>query len=262
MPPPYRPVSTWAVVALAVGFAALATLLVNQPAMWSLPVVGVALALVAWRDTRPPEGNAGRKLAALALAIAVSVLAADVTRFFSRRVWARREAIAVAEQWIEELRQGRRRAAHQITLPVSQRCPAEESLNHCYRNDRDRQDDLENFAEETAPRQMLFWGRLAEFRLQSVIPRSNEGLLDRVELEYAIDLPAPPDEVPHVDDLHDHDAHDHPGHQHDARPAPVATAATSSEKRLLILLERTGDDAGQAIGWRVQLYKIAEKSSP
>jgi len=198
-PDEYRSVSPVAIIAAVLGVASLVVLVSDAVGMWLLPALAILAALMALRQiatATPPR--VGRGLAWIALALGlITLIAAPVSRF-TRLAWAEREAIVAARQWIEHIRKGQRRAAHELTLPLAVRCPRNETLSHCYRNHPARQEELDAYVSRREVRQMLLWGEQATYDELTVRYRGFRGSQDEVGLAYRIVLAR--DDDPHRHD--------------------------------------------------------------
>jgi hypothetical protein len=230
-PEAYRPISTLAIVAAVAGVASLVVLISPEPPLWAVPASAIAIALAALRriaQSNPPL--VGRPLARLGLGLGIAMLVAGPVNRVTRLAWAEREAAAVAQQWIEHIRKGHRRAAHQLSLPLAARCPSDQTLSHCYRNEPDRQEQLDAYLARRDIRQLLLWGEQASYRDPAAVFRGFRGLHDEVDLVYHIDL------------ARDDDPHDH-------------------HRSLRILLRRQRDDATGAFYWMVAAVKLADSAA-
>jgi hypothetical protein len=198
-PDEYRSVSPVAIIAVILGVASLVVLISDEIGMWALPVAAIVAALAALRQiatATPPR--IGRRLAWIALALgSITLVAAPVSRY-TRLAWAEREATIAASQWIEHIRKGQRRAAHQWTLPLAARCPPHETLSHCYRHDPALQEELEAYVSRRQVRQMLLWGEQATYAGPTRLHRGLRGSQDEIDLAYRIDLAR--DDDPHRHD--------------------------------------------------------------
>ena len=102
----YRPVSSLAVAALFVG--CVSALALVSPVFWVVPLVGVAVALVAVRDvTRSGVAKAGGLAAVAGLALSLGFGAQAVTAAATARWLAASRAEAAAGFWLEALCDGR-----------------------------------------------------------------------------------------------------------------------------------------------------------
>lgn len=112
----YRPVSSLAVAALIVGCVS-ALALVN-PVFWVVPLVGVAVALVAVRDvTRSGVAKAGGLAALAGLALSLGFGAQAVTAAATARWLAASRAEAAAGFWLDALCDGRTDDARSMCSP-------------------------------------------------------------------------------------------------------------------------------------------------
>jgi hypothetical protein len=228
----YRPVSKLAIAAALAGVVSLIVLIVDDIAIWALPALATFLSLVALRRiTGADPPLVGRTLAWLGLGLGIAMLTAGVVYRFTRLAWAEREAGVVAADWIEHVRKGHRRAAHQLTLPLAARCPSGQTLSHCYRNDPDRQEQLDAYVSNRDVRQLLLWGEQATYESPTTHHRGFRGLRDDVGLVYPINL-----------------ARDDDPHRHD--------------RFLRILVRRQKDAESGAFYWTVAAIKLADSPVP
>ena len=228
----YRPVSKLAIAAALAGAVSLIVLLVDDIAIWAVPALAIVLSLVALRritEANPPL--VGRTLAWFGLGLGIAMLVAGPVYRFTRLAWAEREAGSMAAEWIEHVRKGRRRAAHQLTLPLAARCPSDQTLSHCYRNDPDRQEQLDAYVANRDVRQLLLWGEQATYDAPTTHHRGFRGLRDDVGLVYQIVL-----------------AHDDDPHRHD--------------RFLRILVRRQRDAESGTFYWTVAAVKLADSPAP
>lgn len=112
----YRPVSSLAVAALIVG--CVSALALVSPVFWVVPLVGVALAVVAVRDvTRSGVAKAGGLAAVAGLALSLGFGAQAATAAATARWLAASRAEAAAEFWLEALCDGRTDDARSMCGP-------------------------------------------------------------------------------------------------------------------------------------------------
>ncbi len=103
----YRPISGWAVAALLLGLASL--IAVAHPLLWSVPLTGVVVSLLALRRIDRSEVKlVGRKAAMIGLALACIYGIGAPVRAIARDRWLRTRAERLGEEFIAALR------AHQI----------------------------------------------------------------------------------------------------------------------------------------------------
>ena len=112
----YRPVSSLAVAAAIVG--CVSALALVSPVFWVVPLVGVALALVAVRDvTRSGVAKAGGLAAVIGLALSLGFGAQAVTAAAMARWLAASRAEAAAGFWLTALCDGRTDDARSMCGP-------------------------------------------------------------------------------------------------------------------------------------------------
>lgn len=239
----YRPISVWAVVSLILGCISAVTLIVESPMAWLAPVVAVAVSLAAlWETWGAAAEKAGRTLAIAGLLLAVVFLSAGISRRELRRTWAAEEAEVVAQEWIEHVRHGRRRAAHTLSLAPSERCPADRPLSRCYREREDLQERLDKYVEEPYVRPMLLWGQQARYQLVDIPRRELFSSTDVVGLLYEVTVQA---------------ADSTPAELPVGTMLPPTTRPAEMPRYLRLLLERKHDPRSHQTAWRVVSGKLA-----
>jgi len=109
----YHSVSALAVIALVIGL--LSPLAFAHELLWSLPLAGIALAVVAIvRIDRSDGMLVGRWAAVFGLAISLFCAAGAITQATTRRLWLAYRADRMTERFVELLREGKSREAHQL----------------------------------------------------------------------------------------------------------------------------------------------------
>jgi len=181
----YRSVSVAAVVALVLGL--LSPLGLLHPILWSIPLAGIAVALVALRQLHTEERQlTGRKAAWLGLALCLIFGAASPARHFGRGYFVRREAHQLANEWLGYLRSGDRLRAHQLIYDPSQRAPLDDALPAYYERNPDQQNSLTDFVSAEPVRSLLTLGKDATITPMGAIDHSNEGARDIVVEQFHI----------------------------------------------------------------------------
>ncbi len=111
----YRPVSGWGVAALLVGLASAVAL--AHPLLWSVPLVGVVVAVIALRRIRRSEIKLlGRKAAIVGLAFSLIYGVAAPAHLLSRNHWLAARAQRLADEFIELVRTHQVDRAFALTL--------------------------------------------------------------------------------------------------------------------------------------------------
>ena len=112
----YRPVSKVAVAAVVVGL--LSSLALTTPLLWTLPLLGIALAIMGLADvTRSGAEKAGRAAALVGLVLSVGFGAQAVTAVVVSRTITESRARAVASMWCNALRENRLADAQSMLSP-------------------------------------------------------------------------------------------------------------------------------------------------
>ena len=123
----YSPVSKLAVAAAAVGI--LSSLALATPLLWSLPLVGVALAVAALADVARAGAEKAGRLAALAgLALSVGFGVQAVTGSLVARWITESRTKAVVHAWLDAL--GENRLADARSMLAGNLLPSVESHDH------------------------------------------------------------------------------------------------------------------------------------
>lgn len=150
----YHSVSALAIVALVVGL--LSPLAFAHELWWALPIAGVALSLVAIVRIDRSEGMlVGRWMAVVGLAISLICGAGAITQAATRRMWLAHRAERMAERFVELLRQGKTREAHQLwTRPVFRLAPGSD-LAELYKANESLAKEYEGFLEREVIRDFL-----------------------------------------------------------------------------------------------------------
>jgi hypothetical protein len=110
---PYHSVSVLAIFALVMGF--LSPLAFVHELLWALPLAGIAISVVAIARIDRSEGAlVGRRAAVLGLAISIFCGLGAITQAATRRLWLAYRAERMAERFVDLLREGKSREAHQL----------------------------------------------------------------------------------------------------------------------------------------------------
>jgi hypothetical protein len=152
----YRGVSWLAVTALLVGLLSVAAFIdLQNPLLWSLPVLALILALLALRRIAAEQPRLlGRKAALTALALALICGSWAIVQYTVRRSWVYAEARQHADEWLELVRTGRLSEAHQLHLTQESRQAPGTALDRHYDQSREAKRDRESFF-QTPPLSIL-----------------------------------------------------------------------------------------------------------
>jgi hypothetical protein len=149
----YHSVSALAIIALVAGL--LSPLAFAHELLWSLPLTAIALSIVAIVRIDRSEGQlVGRWAAVLGLVISLFCVAGAITHATTRRLWLAYRAERMAERFIELLREGKPREAHQLwTRPVYQMAPGSD-LAELYKANDALAKEYEGFLEREVIRNL------------------------------------------------------------------------------------------------------------
>jgi hypothetical protein len=150
----YHSVSALAIVALVVGL--LSPLAFAHELLWSLPLAGIALAAVAIvRIDRSDGMLIGRWAAVLGLVISLFCAAGAITQATTRRMWLAYRAERMTERFVELLREGKSREAHQLwTRPQFRLVPGSD-LEELYKANTVAAKEYEGFLEREVIHDLL-----------------------------------------------------------------------------------------------------------
>ncbi len=166
----YRAVSKLAVAAMVVGL--LAPMALIAPILWAVPVLGIAMAIVALKRLSDSSSELVGRTAALAgLALSITLLVVAPVRQASAHWSLHREARTWGLLWFELLANDEPHKAHQLTLGIGMRQSFDAHLWDAYRHDTNLKASLEDFVDEPLVRVLLalgpkvevhFWGNVAQ----------------------------------------------------------------------------------------------------
>jgi hypothetical protein len=161
----YHSVSALAVVALVIGL--LSPLAFTHPLLWSLPIIGIALAWAAIVRIDRSEGLLiGRKAAIIGLAISLFCGLGAVTQSTTRRLWLASRAERLTERFLELLREGKTYEAHQLFARPQFRFPPGSDYESLYADDPTIMEDYQEFLKREVIANLVELGDRAELEHQ------------------------------------------------------------------------------------------------
>lgn len=190
----YRTVSRIAVVSLLLGILSAAAIVSRL--MWCVPIAGVTLAIVALRTISRNESLVlGRGAAQVGLALSLLFLASATTGHLVRQRTLSRQAMPHMSKWIEMVRDGRLREAHQLHLPQEERQQLGSNLQNYYEADRRAREDMDVFFDRSPLDKIIELGRQGELRFvadEDVAPVHESGedadvIVQRYAIDYELD---------------------------------------------------------------------------
>jgi hypothetical protein len=157
----YRSVSLMAVLALVLGL--LSPLAFAHALLWTVPIVGAALAVAAIARIDRSSGElVGRKAAVAGLALALIAGMGAVTYTIARPLWLARRADQLAQRFLDLLAAGEAREAHQLWARPQFRFLPGGNLEELYAEHPQAQKDYESFVERPNIKDLLALGREAQ----------------------------------------------------------------------------------------------------
>lgn len=180
----YRAISGLAAGGLVVGLVAPVAL--AHPLLWSVPLAGVILCLLALRQiARHAPALIGRKAAVAGLILSVMSGIAGPTEWlaYGRLIDAEGRRFAI-DCWFEFLRNNEPHKAHQLTTPPEARLPLDEALWNRYATGSDFQrEELLNYVRQPEIQSLLALGDRARVRFYDTESRyrsEGDGVLKQV----------------------------------------------------------------------------------
>jgi hypothetical protein len=150
----YHSVSVLAILALVVGL--LSPLAFAHELLWALPLAGIALSVAAiLRIDRSDGLLGGRAAAVMGLALSLFCGAGAITQAATRRLWLAYRAERMAERFVELLREGKSREAHQLWARPQLRLLPGSDLEELYKANSGAVKDYEGFLEREVIRDLL-----------------------------------------------------------------------------------------------------------
>lgn len=182
----YRAVSKLSILALALGLASL--LAVVSPVLWILPIIGVLVAVIALRSiTAHPQLLTGRGIAILALTLSCFTVAFAPARHLTRQTRLYAQSRQWGEHWLELLRDGKVREAHQLRLPFNERAAVESALIDHYAQEQGKM-MLESFSMQSPVSDILRWGQRCQVRYVGNVNVESKGSIDTVTQQFEVKL--------------------------------------------------------------------------
>jgi hypothetical protein len=186
----YRSISWLAVTSLVLG-AASCTVLFSPLLCW-LPILAVALGVVAQRSIRQQQPRlAGRAAALCGVALALFFGTWGLSQATLRRAIICRQARNYAQQWLELVQAGRLLEAHQLHLPRDQRLTPQTSADGFYRQNQEMRRNRDTFFESPPLKAIIRVGTQGRLRFQGDEGTESEWIaknrLDYVSQRFAFD---------------------------------------------------------------------------
>lgn len=155
----YRAVSGLAVLALFLGIISAAAMV--GPILWSIPLIGVFVAMIAMRRIRSSDDLAGWNIAFLGLLLALLFGIAAPARTISRQYWLTTRADEFCDRFFELLQQHKPYVAHQLRERPGVRKPLTEALPAAYEQDPESKKNFDKFVAEEPAKTLLDLGEKA-----------------------------------------------------------------------------------------------------
>jgi hypothetical protein len=208
----YRPLSGWALAALAVGLASFVALF--HPLLWAVPMVGVAVSLVALRRiSRSDVPVVGRKLALVGLVFALLYGVAAPVRMATRDYWLCSRAERLANEFLGFIRSKKTAEAYALTRQSLEKKPLKPAPGSSEANQPEPKNPRELFASTEPVKTLLTLGSTAQLERLNTTIQSSPGPWQAVSVLYRIHRPDersldPLQVVIYVEQTFDEDSHE------------------------------------------------------
>lgn len=183
----YRVLNRLAVASLLLGILSVAAF--ANKLMWCVPIVGVALAIIAlWTISRNQSAMIGRGAALAGLSLSLVFLASATTNHLVRQRTLFRQAKPHASKWIEMVQEGRLREAHQLHLSQFDRQKLGTNLHNYYEASREADEEMEGFFNQLPISKIVELGQQGQLRFEADEEIGREDLVvQRYAIDYQVD---------------------------------------------------------------------------
>lgn len=170
---------------LAAVLAIPSLLALSSPVFALFGIVAVVLAVVALVSiARSEELIRGRKIALVALAIGTFMTALAVTHVITRRYGIYKQAQAVTQEWLDNIRDGKLDEAYQARVPEGERKPFKMSFDEYYRMFEQHAYRVQSFAAGSPLRELAQFGRKGDLRFIRTVGMKTENLDEFITQRY------------------------------------------------------------------------------
>lgn len=180
----YRSLEPLAIVSVLLGLAS--PLAIFQPLLAVVPILGLLTALVAFVKIGGERARSGRGVALVGLVLSTFFLALPLARYASAQFMLRGQAVPVASEFLERLRQQRPEQALLLQMAPDYRPPIDDGLWSYYRNDEEARTQLEAFVKQPFVRMLLALGPDADVKFLKVNGIGAGNQLALADLHYTV----------------------------------------------------------------------------
>lgn len=162
----YRSLEPLAVVSVLLGLAS--PVAIFQPLLAVVPILGLLTAVVAVAKIGADRARSGRSVAIAGMVLSTLFLAVPLARYASAQMMLRGQAVPVATEFLERLRQQHPEEAMLLQMAPDYRPPIDDGLWSYFRNDQEARTQLQAFVKQPFVRMLLALGPDAEVKLLKV----------------------------------------------------------------------------------------------
>jgi hypothetical protein len=208
----YRPVSGWALAALFVGLLSFVALF--HPLLWSVPMAGAVVSLIALRRiSRSDVPLIGRRAALIGLAFSLLYGVAAATRVASRDYWLRSRAERLASEFIDLIRSRKTAEAYALMRQSLEKKPLKPAPGSREANQPEPKNQREMFASTEPVKTLLSLGPAAQLERLNTTIQSGPGPWQAVSVLYRVHRPDehsldPLEVVIYVEQMFDEDSNE------------------------------------------------------
>lgn len=181
----YRAVSKSAVAALLLGLASV--LMLINPLMILVPVIGVVCAIVALRTIRANPGEwIGKTPAIIGLVLALFFMGWGLGWSMTRPARIASHAQALADDWLKLVARRQLYAAHQLRQPAEERVPITGRFDDFYRGQPDLLRSFNEFSGDPLVEAIYEAGPDEVPEFVEIAERNSSGLDDSITFRYRL----------------------------------------------------------------------------
>lgn len=180
----YRALEPLAIVSLLLGLAS--PVAIFQPLLSVVPILGLLTASVALAKIARDRTRGGRNVALAGIVLATFFLALPLARYASAQLLLRGQAVPVATEFLQRLRNRHPEQAVLLQMAPDYRPPVDDGLWSYIRNDDAARKQLRTFVEQPVVRMLLALGPEAEVKLFKVNGVGSGNKMALADVHYTI----------------------------------------------------------------------------
>lgn len=180
----YQTLEPLAMLSVLLGLAS--PVAIWQPLLAVVPIVGLLAAAAALSKIRGDRSRSGRNVALIGVVLSTFFLAAPLARYATAQIMLRRQAVPVAAEFLERLRQQHPEQAVLLQMAPDYRPPIDDGLWSYFRNDGEARNQLQSFVQHPFVRMLLALGSDSEVKFLKVNGISAGNRMALIDLHYTV----------------------------------------------------------------------------